>query len=57
MVSGIELAPEEKKFIQTHKDTMFPSQIAATLSKEYPLINGGYRSPETIRDYIKKTTL
>ena len=53
MVSGIELTPKEKEFIIENKDTMFPGQIAQELSNNMALENGGYRSRDTVKKFLK----
>ncbi len=57
MVQGTGLTSKEKEFIIENKDRMFPGQIANILSEEYKMENGGYRSPVTIRNFIKKATV
>lgn len=56
MVQGKELTPEEKQFVHAKKSTMFPRQIAAELSSnpEFTMVNGGHRSPITIKNFLKK---
>ncbi len=57
MVQGISLTPKEKEFIVANKTTMFPSQIARVLSDEFSGENKGLRSPETVKNFIKKETV
>lgn len=44
---------EQRKILEFHEMGYFPSQIAAHLSKNYPEMNGGSRSTETVKDTIK----
>jgi len=53
MVSGRPLHPEEEKYIQDHRHD-FPSVTARSLGCYFSHLNGGYRTAQTVRDYLKK---
>lgn len=53
MVSGRPLHPDEEKYIRDHRDD-FPSVTARHLGYEFAHLNGGFRSTQTVRDYLKK---
>lgn len=53
MVSGRPLHPEEEKYIREHRED-FPSITARALGNYYSHLNGGSRTTQTVRDYLKK---
>lgn len=53
MVSGYPLHPEEEKYIREHRED-YPSITARALGNYYSHLNGGSRTTQTVRDYLKK---
>jgi hypothetical protein len=54
LAQGYKVSEEEqKKILELHQNGYFPVVIARHLSDRYAHLNGGYRSPETVKDTIK----
>lgn len=54
MTSGKPLSQREKAFIEQWADERFPAVIARHLGAYYAEDNGGSRSTQTIRNYIRE---
>jgi len=52
-MQGFELSEKEKKYINRYHSTKFPTVIARELAVKYPKDNGGSRTGECIRRYIR----
>lgn len=53
MTSGKPLSAREKAFIELWADEKFPTVIARHLGAYYAEDNGGSRSTQTVRNYIR----